>query len=251
MAFPSSRFRNGPKNSLSRRGLGEAPAPPCRVRWGGSREQEAAETPSLQLRAPGGFLCPRSRRLAAGGRSARAVQSLNCRAGWGLKAEEASQAGAAARIPGTASVRGGGASREAGPGRRGGAALSRPLPTAWVRGPPGRPGHVGKTMPGIWPEREQRAVKRREPWSPVGSTAAPPTPSGVRRGSASGRAAPCARRLPHPRCLAHSGPRYSGAGEGIAEPAGLGFPGRRTASDFHFWKSKMIGGGVELLLCVL
>ena len=53
-----------------------------------------------------------------------------------LGAEEAAQAGAAARIPGTASVRGGGASREAGPGRRSGAASSRPLPAPQAPGTP-------------------------------------------------------------------------------------------------------------------
>ncbi|XP_060154551.1 cilium assembly protein DZIP1L isoform X6 [Globicephala melas] len=133
VAFPPSRFRNRPKNSSSQRGSGEVP-PLFGVGWGGCRGSGRRQRP----RASG---CWRQRFSVspvpqvgstgwAGGSVTRPREPAL------LGAEEAAQAGAAARIPGTASVRGGGASREAGPGRRSGAAGSRPLPAPQAPGTP-------------------------------------------------------------------------------------------------------------------
>ena len=57
VAFPPSRFRNGPKNSLSRRDWGEAP-PLLGVGWGGSRGSRRQRRPQPPAACAGRFSVP-------------------------------------------------------------------------------------------------------------------------------------------------------------------------------------------------
>lgn len=179
-----------------------------------SREQEAAETPASSCVRREVFCAPGPAGWQQVAALPGAVQSLNCRAGWGAESggsilgRRGGEDSGNSLGPGRWSESGGGAGAE---GR------SRSLATSAHCLGSGDP----QVSRATWENYARNLARAGAACSPsdasLGRSRLNSSASDAQRGpagsSASGRAAPCARRLPHPRCLAHSGPRYSGAGE--------------------------------------
>lgn len=218
VAFPPSRFRNGPKNSLSRRDWGEAP-PLLGVWWGGSRGSRRQRRPRPPAAGGRRVSVPRvpqvGSRWPGGPAPSRPEPELPRGVGVG-------EPGSGGSIPGR---RGGEDSGNSlGPGRwsksGGGAGAeerSRSLATSAHCLGSGDP----QVSRAAWENYARNSARAGAACSPgdasLGRSSLNSGASDAQRGpagsSASGRAAPCVRRPPHPRCLAHSAPRYLGAGE--------------------------------------